>query len=141
MTVLVYLFYLPRTPALLFFFCLVPFGVATQVPVLSRRSQSSGQTTLQFCHLYASIIYIILDLVPFHYLSLLRTLTISATDSLSLEAPVATAFIIKYILFFTLSCILFTSYLFFTYVPMILVKSPIHQSPHIFLVLPHFPNI
>ena len=32
--------------------------------------------------LYASINYIILNLVPFHYLSLLRTLTISATDSL-----------------------------------------------------------
>ena len=63
--------------------------------------------------LYASINYIILNLVPFHYLSLLRTLTISATDSLSLKAPVATAFIIKYILFFTLSCILFTSTSFF----------------------------
>ena len=79
------------------------------MPVLSCRFQTLQLIVISLS-LYASIHYIILNLVPFHYLSLLRTLIISTTDSLSLKAPVATAFIIKYILFFTLS---YTFYFYF----------------------------
>ena len=51
------------------------------------------------------------------------TLIITTTDTPSLKAPVATAFIIKYILFFTLSYT-FTSILFFYLCADDLVKSP-----------------
>ena len=94
------------------------------MPVLSCRSQFFPATRLYsfLSSLYASINYIILNLVPFHYLSLLRTLTLSTTDSLS-QSPSSNC--VHYKVYFILHFIMYTFYflLFFTYVSMILVKS------------------
>lgn len=75
--------------------------------------------------LYASIIYIIVPFVS-NYLKYLRT---SLTDSPSSGTQVAFAFVIKYILFFTLSYSLNSFFFILTSVPMGLVTA---RDPYIF---------
>lgn len=79
------------------------------MPVLSCRSQFFPATRLYsfLSSLYASINYIILNLVPFHYLSLLRTLTLSTTDSLS-QSPSSNC--VHYKVYFILHFIMYTFY-------------------------------
>jgi len=138
-TVLVYLPYLPRTPALLFFFCLVPFGGATQMPVLSCRFQTLQLIVISLS-LYASINYIILNLVPFSLsISLAHFDHLNDGQSFS-QSPSSNC--VHYKVYFILHFIVYFLLLLFfsTYVPMILVKSPT-SFRIFFLVLPHSPNI
>ena len=135
MTVLVYLPYLPRTPALLFFFCLVPFW----------RRHPDASSVLSFS------VFLSHDFTTLCHHSMHLSTTSTSTSSHFIiyhscalndgqsfsQSPSSNC--VHYKVYFILHFIMYTFYflLFFFYVPLILVKSPTRLRIF-FLVLSHF---
>jgi hypothetical protein len=135
-TVLVYLPYLPRTPALLFFFCLVPFGGATPRCQFCLVVLEIPAATLQLF----VISFVTLCIYQLHHpqpRSISLSITLAHFDHLSdgqsfSQSPSSNC--VHYKVYFILHFIMYTFYflLFFTYVLMILVKSPPPVSAYFF---------
>ena len=137
MTVLVYLPYLPRTPALLFFFCLVPFGGATLRCQFCLVVLEIPSATLQLF----VISFVTLCIYQLHHpqpRSISLSITLAHFDHLSdgqsfSQSPSSNC--VHYKVYFILHFIVYTFYFlpfFLPYVLMILVKSPPPVSAYFF---------